>query len=116
MVHQHRRTDDALSPAYADRLVDAPIPKDRLPDGEASPEAAYAAFHVSDELRRGGWQVPAYTMPAGATDVAVPRVVVREGFSLDLADTQLGALGQAVARLEAHPPMAPRPAGGFSHT
>jgi glutamate decarboxylase len=29
--------------------------------------------------------VPAYTMPEDATDIAVLRVVVREGFSADLA-------------------------------
>ena len=32
-----------------------------------------------------GWQVPAYTMPDDATDVVVLRIVVREGFSADLA-------------------------------
>lgn len=35
--------------------------------------------------RSYGWQVPAYTMPDGAADVSVLRVVVREGFSADLA-------------------------------
>lgn len=115
MVHQHRRTDDALSPAYADRLVDAPIPKDRLPDGEASPEAAYAAFHVSDELRRGGWQVPAYTMPDDATSVAVLRIVVREGFGMDLADSLLGEFRKALDHLEQFPP-AHAAEAGFAHT
>lgn len=50
------------------------------------PEAAgYTVFDISHELRGYGWQVPAYTMPEGAEDVAVLRVVVREGFSRDLA-------------------------------
>lgn len=47
--------------------------------------AGYTVFDVSHELRAYGWQVPAYTMPEGAEDVAVLRVVVREGFSRDLA-------------------------------
>jgi len=42
-------------------------------------------FDVSTSLRSYGWQVPAYTMPDGAEDIAVLRVVVREGFSADLA-------------------------------
>jgi glutamate decarboxylase len=46
---------------------------------------AYTEFDVSHALRAFGWQVPAYTMPEGATDVTVLRVVVREGFSGDLA-------------------------------
>ena len=41
--------------------------------------------------------MPAYTMPEGAEDVAVLRVVVREGFSRDLADALLGDLRDAVA-------------------
>ena len=45
----------------------------------------FDVFDVSDHLRRDGWQVPAYTMPEGATDVTMLRIVVREGFSADLA-------------------------------
>ena len=64
-------------------------------------------FHVSDQLRTSGWQVPAYTMPDDATDVAVLRIVVREGFSMDLADSLLDELRKAVAHLQAFPPGAP---------
>src|SRR6188472_729300 len=53
---------------------------------ETAPHTPFTVFDVSDELRQGGWQVPAYTMPPDAEDVAVLRIVVREGFSIDLAD------------------------------
>ncbi|KAL2906939.1 Glutamate decarboxylase 4 [Bienertia sinuspersici] len=43
-------------------------------------------FEVSDMLRRFGWIVPAYTMPADAQHVTVLRVVVREDFSRTLAE------------------------------
>ena len=43
-------------------------------------------------------------MPANAEDVAVLRIVVREGFGMDLADMLLDAIGKAVAHLEAFPP------------
>jgi glutamate decarboxylase len=64
-----------------------------LSDGSAIPvfafrvvgEPGFTVFDVSHELRARGWQVPAYTMPENATEVAVLRVVVREGFSGDLA-------------------------------
>jgi glutamate decarboxylase len=46
---------------------------------------AYTVFDISALLRGYGWQVPAYTMPDAAGDVAVLRVVVREGFSANLA-------------------------------
>ncbi|MGB8402462.1 MAG: glutamate decarboxylase [Mycobacterium sp.] len=64
-----------------------------ISDGSAIPVIAcrlkgkrgYTEFDVSHALRAYGWQVPAYTMPDDVTDIAVLRVVVREGFSADLA-------------------------------
>jgi glutamate decarboxylase len=64
-----------------------------ISDGSAIPvvsfrlagDPGYTEFDVSHALRAYGWQVPAYTMPDNATDIAVLRVVVREGFSMDLA-------------------------------
>ena len=43
-------------------------------------------FDVSAALRERGWLVPAYTFPADREDLAVLRVVVRNGFTHDLAD------------------------------
>ncbi|TMX00647.1 hypothetical protein EJD97_000424 [Solanum chilense] len=43
-------------------------------------------FEVSETLRRFGWIVPAYTMPADLQHVTVLRVVIREDFSRTLAD------------------------------
>ena len=59
---------------------DIPVLAFKLVDG-----AKYTVFDISALLRSYGWQVPAYTMPENATDVAVLRVVVREGFSANLA-------------------------------
>ncbi|HEX7430443.1 MAG TPA: glutamate decarboxylase [Mycobacterium sp.] len=64
-----------------------------ISDGSAIPvvsyrlagDRGYTEFDVSHALRAYGWQVPAYTMPENATDIAVLRIVVREGFSMDLA-------------------------------
>jgi len=60
----------------------------------------YTEFDVSHALRSYGWQVPAYTMPADATDVAVLRVVVREGFSADLARSLRDDMISALASLD----------------
>ena len=60
----------------------------------------YSVFDLSDKLREYGWQVPAYTMPPKVEDLAVLRVVVREGFSRDLADMFLADLGKAVEHFE----------------
>lgn len=76
----------------------------------------YSVFDVSKRLRERGWQVPAYTMPADAEEVAVLRVVIREGFTRDLAYMLLEDLKNAVADLEADPPSKPNaPAPQFKH-
>jgi len=72
-------------------------------------------FDVSDHLRSNGWQVPAYTMPENATEIAVLRVVVREGFSRDLAALLVENLRDAVKQLEAFPPAQPPSGGSFAH-
>ena len=104
--------------------IDAMDAFEVLSDGSAIPvltfkvkdPSRYTAFHVSDQLRTGGWQVPAYTMPENATDLAVLRIVVREGFGRDLGLSLLAALEEAVAHLEAFPPSHPPPPTGFAHT
>ena len=61
--------------------------------------ARYTVFDVSALLRSYGWQVPAYTMPDDASDIAVLRVVVREGFSANLARALRDDLLQVLAKL-----------------
>lgn len=61
----------------------------------------YTVFDVSALLRSFGWQVPAYTMPDDATDVAVLRVVVREGFSANLARALRDDLVKVLDKLDA---------------
>jgi len=45
----------------------------------------WTVYDVSERMRGRGWIVPAYPMPEGMEDVHVLRVVVRNGFSRDLA-------------------------------
>jgi glutamate decarboxylase len=73
-------------------------------------------FAVSRRLRERGWQVPAYTFPEHREDLAVLRVVCRNGFSLDLADLFFKDLTSAVEDLksEAGQSMISGPAG-FRH-
>lgn len=81
---------------------------DVITDGAAIPVVAfklvegtkYTVFDVSAMLRSFGWQVPAYTMPEDATDVAVLRVVVREGFSANLARALRDDIVKVLDKLE----------------
>ena len=69
----------------------------------------YSVFDLSERLRMRGWQVPAYTFPADMTDTAVMRIVVRNGFSMDLAALLLDDLRLHVRVLEHHPQTQPPP-------
>ncbi|WUT01252.1 glutamate decarboxylase [Streptomyces sp. NBC_00708] len=66
---------------------------------------AYDVFDVSRRLRERGWLVPAYTFPAHREDLAVLRIVCRNGFSSDLAELLLEDLRLLMPELRAqsHP-------------
>ncbi|GAA2872270.1 glutamate decarboxylase [Pseudonocardia halophobica] len=59
----------------------------------------FSAFDVSAALRERGWLVPAYTFPAKREDIAALRIVVRNGFSHDLANLLLDDLRLALEQL-----------------
>jgi glutamate decarboxylase len=77
----------------------------------------YTVFDVSNALRERGWQVPAYTFPKDREDLAALRVVVRRGFSHDLADLLLADIRRVVPKLERGHGAAADPAEStaFSH-
>jgi glutamate decarboxylase len=60
----------------------------------------FSVFDVSRALREEGWLVPAYTFPEKRTDLAALRVVVRRGFSHDLAGLLVHDLRRVLPRLE----------------
>jgi glutamate decarboxylase len=77
----------------------------------------FSVFDVSNAVRERGWQVPAYTFPANRTDLAALRVVVKRGFSHDIADMFLADLKRQLPRLERQhePVIDPFAAAGFRH-
>ena len=68
----------------------------------------YSVFDLSERLRERGWQVPAYTFPEDMSDTAVMRIVVRNGFSLDLANLLLDDM-RLHLRMFAHNPQTQPP-------
>jgi len=79
---------------------DLPVVTSKLADPAA---ANYSVFDVSERLRQRGWLVPAYTFPENLQDTAVIRIVVRNGFSEDLAGLLVEDLRTQVQALEAAP-------------
>jgi glutamate decarboxylase len=66
----------------------------------SSEVAKYDVFDVSRKLREQGWLVPAYTMPPKRDDLAVLRIVVRNGFSHDMAELFLRDVRAAIDWLD----------------
>jgi glutamate decarboxylase len=60
----------------------------------------FTVFDVSNALRERGWLVPAYTFPENRTDLAALRVVVKRGFSHDMADMLVADLERQLPRLK----------------
>jgi glutamate decarboxylase len=63
------------------------------------PKAGYSVFDLSDAMRKHGWQVPAYTFPDNLGQLAVLRIVVRNGLGRDLADVLLRDLHREMHEL-----------------
>lgn len=62
--------------------------------------AKWTLYDLQDKLKQGGWMVPAYTLPENIQNYVVMRIVVRQGFSRDMADMLLNDIRDAVASLE----------------
>jgi glutamate decarboxylase len=79
--------------------------------------SAYNVFDVARRLRERGWLVPAYTFPENRQDVSVLRVVVRNGFSNDLATLFLEDLGRLLPELnrQSGPLERPEKTSAFHH-
>ncbi|MBO0730347.1 MAG: glutamate decarboxylase [Acidimicrobiaceae bacterium] len=114
-----------VATGLADRIA-ALGPFDMLTRGDELPVfafttrpevTAYNVFDVSRRLRERGWLVPAYTFPENRTDLSVLRVVVRNGFSYDLADLFIEDLSRLLPELQRQngPLQTPAEGSGFHH-
>jgi glutamate decarboxylase len=83
---------------------------------DAKPD--YTLFDLSERLRMRGWQVAAYTMLPNITDLVVMRLIIRNGFSRDMADLLLEDMRRAIDHLHKHPvakPITPAEGTTFTH-
>jgi glutamate decarboxylase len=119
---QHECRDVARHVADA---LGAMEPFELLTDGSELPAFAftlrdgienYTVYDVSARLRERGWIVPAYKFPQNRQDLHVLRVVVRNGFSRDLADLLIRDVERLVPMLERQPaPFVGESATSFHH-
>ena len=86
---------------------------------KASDPPGWNLYDLADRMRTRGWLVPAYSLPPHQADLSIQRVLIRHGFSRDLAGQLLDDLRRNVAALNEHPPtrsMTETEAGSSSHT
>lgn len=93
-------------------------PFELLTDGSDIPVFAFkikgkqnfSVFDISEMVRDRGWLIPAYTLPENDEDIAVLRVVVKEGFSRDMADLLIGDLERILKHFAGNPGRKPKKA------
>ncbi len=81
-------------------------------------EHTFNLFDLADRLRAHGWLVPAYTLPPHLEDLAIQRILVRHGFSRDMADLLLADIHRSLKTLGDHPPstsLSELEVGSFNH-
>lgn len=97
-------TDGGELPVFAWKLKD-----------EVATTTRYTLFDLADKLRERGWLVPAYTMPKNREDLVVQRVVVKEGFSRDMANLLVEDIRRAVEFFRSQPAYQGKPMGTHFH-
>jgi len=79
---------------------------------------SFTLFDLADRLRTRGWLVPAYALPPHREDLAIQRILVKHGFSRDMATLLLNDYRDALAHFDRHPvaqPLSAEEAGSFTH-
>lgn len=79
----------------------------------------YNLYELSQKLRERGWQVPAFSLPADCQETVIMRVMVRQGFSRDMANLLVEDMKRAIAFLCRHSAaehLTEKEAMSFKHT
>ncbi|WP_145523059.1 glutamate decarboxylase [Yersinia rohdei] len=77
----------------------------------------YTLYDLSERLRLRGWQVPAFTLSGGMSDVVVMRIMCRRGFEMDFAGLLLDDFKSSLKYLSEHPSLGGEASqNSFSHT
>lgn len=82
-------------------------------------DPGYNLYELSDRLRTRGWLVPAFSLPAHVEDITVMRVMVRQGFTMDMAALLVADMKRAMDFLTQHSParhLKESEAMAFKHT
>lgn len=77
--------------------------------------AGFTLYHLSDELRVRGWQVPAYPLPAHREETVIQRILIRHGVSRDRISLLVDDVRRSLHLLTDYGPGNKPAAVGFHH-
>lgn len=60
-------------------------------------------YDLSDRMRTRGWQIASYSLPSNCEDMVIQRVLIRHGFSHDLAQSMIDDLKRCIDYFKSHP-------------
>jgi glutamate decarboxylase len=63
----------------------------------------FTLYDFADRLRDRGWLVPAYSMPPNREDLVVQRILIRHGFTREMAGQLLFEMQRALDHFAQHP-------------
>ena len=63
----------------------------------------FSLYDLSDRLRMRGWQIASYSLPTHCEDMVIQRVLIRHGFSRDMADLFLEDLKRTIDFFKKNP-------------
>jgi glutamate decarboxylase len=69
----------------------------KLKDPASSP---FTLYDAADWLRERGWLVPAYSMPPNREDLVIQRILIRHGFTREMAEELLRELERTIEHLQ----------------
>lgn len=75
-------------------------------------------YDLSDRMRMRGWQIASYSLPTNCQDMVIQRVLIRHGFSHDMAQLMIDDLKRCIDYFKKNPVTNGAnkdESGGFSH-
>lgn len=60
-------------------------------------------YDLSDRMRVRGWQIASYSLPVNCQDMVIQRVLIRHGFSRDMAELLIEDLKRSIDYFKKHP-------------
>lgn len=81
-------------------------------------DPGFNLYDLSDRMRARGWQIASYSLPANCQDMVIQRVLIRHGFSHDLAQLFIADLKRCIEYFQKNPvnhSFTENEAGGYHH-